>query len=67
MPIPNFIVQMIGEDDELVGCSHWSDEVEETACGLMVDHNWLILTADGSSVPSCPRCLEALKNAEEKG
>jgi len=67
MPIPSYTVQKISKGDKLFGPTHWSDEVEETSCGLMVDHNWYILTSDGSGVPSCPRCLEAIKNAEEKG
>ena len=67
MSTPTYVVQKIIGSDKLYGPTHWSDEVEETACGLMVDHNWYILSSDGSGVPTCKKCLEAIKNEEKKG
>jgi len=64
--IPNYTVQRINKQDGLYGPTHCSEEAEETLCGLIVDHNWHILTTDQTGMPTCKKCLEQMPGGAKR-
>ncbi len=65
--IPTYTVQRIKNPDTLYGPTHCSEEMEETLCGLIVDHNWYILTTDQTGTPTCKACLQLVPDEVKEG